>query len=118
MIFAFTLLTATAWAANPLAACNSAKKNLVAYVVKLPSSCVADAECAAYYLGADSCDPAFILRKDTSVNADAGIKAWQDKVGIACAPIFAKRAVCAPKLATPGCRMGRCVDLHLGKTRQ
>ena len=112
------LLATLASAANPLAACNSAKTKLAEYVATLPAACSETSDCDGLALAADSCAPVFPLRKDAPVAADSHLKSLQAKVEKDCGPIFRKRALCAPPPVTVGCQAGRCVDLRLGKHRE
>jgi hypothetical protein len=112
------LLFATLAFASPLTICNNAKTKLASYVATLPASCTENADCDALALAADTCAPAFPLRKDAPVTKDSHLKSLQAAVGKACAPIFRKRGTCSAPPVTAGCEGARCVDLRLGKHRE
>ena len=89
--------------------CYNAKMALESHLLGLPASCKATRECAAQYLHADSCAPAYLLNKSYVPERDAELRLLQTRARRACAAEWSGRPACAPTPVTPVCHEGRCI---------
>src|SRR5260370_20839637 len=105
---AFSIMVLPARAGD---ACPSSQSALDTFLATQPNHCSGDADCAGYYLRADSCAPAVVLaRPGISKARESRLLKLQAQVRDACGKQWSTHPACAPIPFQAKCRQNRCVD--------
>src|SRR5260370_2937764 len=105
---AFSIMVLPARAGD---ACLSSQSALDTFLATQPNHCSGDADCAGYYLRADSCAPAVVLAKPgISKTRGPELLKLQAQVREACGNQWSTRPACAPIPFQAKGRQNRCLS--------
>lgn len=89
--------------------CAMARGDLDAFFKALPSDCVDDSDCDAFYVGAHSCEGPVVLKKESlAAIHELELQALQEKVRATC--YRAPMPACSAIVAYPKCQSGHCLN--------
>lgn len=95
--------------------CEQANRELQQFLDRAPHGCRKDSECDGYYLSANSCAPAVVLRRPgIRHEREPELLRLQSRARNVCAEQWSKQPACAPIPFRAACLQNRCTD----RTRQ
>ena len=91
--------------------CEQADRQLQQFLNRAPHSCRKNADCDGYYLSANSCAPAVVLRRPgVSRDREPDLLRLQSQARSACAQQWSKQPACSPIPFRAACVEDRCID--------
>jgi hypothetical protein len=106
-------------ATAPIPSCEQASKELREFLNRAPHGCRTSADCDGYFISANSCAPAVVLRRPgVPHEREPELLRLQSRARSACAAQWNKQPACSPIPFRAACVQNRCTDtMHPGPNK-